>query len=261
MKEENEAAVSGWRLSAPAEVPCGVAKEAEPAEESYFVGPERAFPDEERSVMAPEAEPLREDVPPTEQAPSAKEEPLPGDITRAEEPIWLEVSDDPFDPTPASDFDPIDPTSAEDADVLASPPEPASGATDHESGLHPPSPSAMSTTVPPVLAAAAPETAAEDNYTIMLRILAGSRIRRCVVSIKAYTRTAILNRARAFCVKCKQEDQEWATPLGEQWDLALLSWKTNGIETEVETDLVEDLSSLIRETGKPGIPEFTLRVS
>ncbi|KAL8780665.1 MAG: hypothetical protein Q9194_000768 [Teloschistes cf. exilis] len=228
MKEENEAAVFGWRLSALAEVPCEVAKEAEPAEESYF-----------------RQNPFREDVPPTEQALSAKEEPLPGDITRAEEPIWPEVSDDPFDPTPAPGFDPIDPTSAEDADVLASPPEPASAAADHESGLHPSSPSAMSTTVPPVLAAAAPETAAEDDYTIMLRILAGSRIRRCVVSIKACTRTAILNRARVFCVKCKQEDQEWAMLLEERWDLALLSWKTNGIETEVETDLVEDLSSLI----------------
>ncbi|KAL9585593.1 MAG: hypothetical protein Q9203_004180 [Teloschistes exilis] len=212
MKEENEAAVFGWRLSALAEVPCEVAKEAEPAEESYFVGPERAFPDEERSRQNP----FREDVPPTEQALSAKEEPLPGDITRAEEPIWPEVSDDPFDPTPAPGFDPIDPTSAEDADVLASPPEPASAAADHESGLHPSSPSAMSTTVPPVLAAAAPETAAEDDYTIMLRILAGSRIRRCVVSIKACTRTAILNRARVFCVKCKQEDQEWAMLLEER---------------------------------------------
>ncbi|KAL8634052.1 hypothetical protein Q9189_000298 [Teloschistes chrysophthalmus] len=255
-KEENGAAVSGWSIFAAEETPFNTAEEAEPAEEPSFVRPERAFPDEERSVMAPEAEPPLENAPPTEQAYYAKHEPLPENVPRTEEPIWLQVSDDPFEPTPAPDIAPTNPTSAEDADVLAPPPGPTSSTTYHD-------PEVTSTlSVNPVdHEAAARETPTEDGFTIMLRILAGSRIRRCVVSIRVCTRTAILNRARSFCTKCRQDDQEWATLLGERWDLALLSWKMNGVETDVETDVLEDLASLIREIGSPGIPEFTLRVS
>ena len=148
---------------------------------------------------------------------------------------------------------------AEDAECLVPPPRPLSGVRD-DFDFHPP-PLAPSSTVTSVLEAAAPGAPTEDSYTITLRILNGSKVLRSLVFIRACTRTAILNEARAYCVKYVQDNQCLGILLAKEYDLALISLSMYGYDMDLSTYKVENLSSLVRAVEKISIPRFTLRIS
>jgi len=95
----------------------------------------------------------------------------------------------------------------------------------------------------------------------MLQIPNGSKILRAVVFIRAYTRTAILNEARAFCVKLAQDDQSLETLLTNRYDLASVSLGMYQYDMDLSIYDVEDVSSLFRTVENTGIPRFTLRIS
>ena len=125
----------------------------------------------------------------------------------------------------------------------------------------PPPPSAPLSTVPSVLEAASLEAPRKDSHTITLKILNGSKVLRSIAFIRACTQTAILNEARAYCVKRAQDDQIFGRLLAKGWDLALVSLKMYGYDMDLSTYKVENLSSLVRTVEKTGIPRFTLRIS
>ncbi|KAL8667664.1 MAG: hypothetical protein Q9202_000519 [Teloschistes flavicans] len=293
-KDENEAAACGSDVSAAEEEPCKMAHEPRPIEETYGVIPERSFPEQECSVTAPEPGVLLEDVYPGEEAPLEEDVPFPEESVSMDIPLEVENNvpgtmqgasqaelvtkgfnnveeqnlkqdenipkalDDPPQPIPEPDTAPMDCTSGNDAESPVSPPL---AATTQEAGLHPPSPPASSVTIPPVLEAAASEAQTiVDNHNIMLKIRASKKIHRCVVSIRAYTRTAVLDEARAYCMQNAPQNRHFRTLQKEEGDLALESLKMDKISTDISAYEGEDLSSLIRAVGTPGIPAFTLRV-
>ena len=165
--------------------------------------------------------------------------------------------DDPYEPTSESDVAPIPNAPAEDSELLVPPPGPALDPGRYP-GFHPP-PSAPSSIVTSVIEAAAPE-APEDSHTITLEILNGSKVLRSIVFVRACTRTAILNEARRYCVKCAQDDQSLGTLLANGCDLAFVSLRMYGCDMDLSTYTVENLSSLVRTVEKTGIPRFTLRI-
>ena len=165
---------------------------------------------------------------------------------------------------PVPDVAPMPSPPAEPTEFMGPPPKPALSAVRDELDLnHPRTPSAPPSTKTSVFeAAAAPEEApTEDSHTITLKILHGSKVLRSIVFIKACTRTAILKEARAYCAKCARDDQSLATLLANGYDLALMSMKMYGYDTDLSTYKVENLSSLVRAIEKTGIPRFTLRIS
>ncbi|KAK3172110.1 hypothetical protein OEA41_004195 [Lepraria neglecta] len=260
-----------WNFGATSDVPAdphNAAEEAIPAEEPCFAAPEGAFPRDEPYIIAPEEEPLAEDAFPGEAI--SKEDPV--EMEKAAPEATLEASQpeliiegfddveehplnqychishhlgDPYEPTPEPDVAPIHGAPAEDA----------------MPGFRPPPPSAPSSTVTSILEAAAPEAPTKDSHTITLKILNGSKVLRSIVFIRACTRTAILNEARAYCVKRAQDDQSFGRLLAKGWDLALVSLKMYGYDMDLSTYKVENLSSLVRTVEKTGIPRFTLRIS
>lgn len=124
------------------------------------------------------------------------------------------------------------------------------------------SPSATrSFTGSPVIEATVPKAPYEEGHTIALQILNGSKILRSVVFIRSCTRTAVLNEARAYCVKCGQHGQYFGRLLAKGGDLALVSLKMNGYDMDMSTYQVEDLSSLIGVVEKTDIPTFTIWLS
>ena len=171
---------------------------------------------------------------------------------------------DSYELAPVPDVAPMPSPPAEPTEFMAPPPKPAlSPVRDKFDSNHPRTPSAPPSTKTSVFeAAAAPEEApTEDSHTITLKILHGSKVLRSIVFIKACTRTAILKEARAYCVKCARDDQSLATLLAKGYDLALMSMKMYGYDTDLSTYKVENLSSLVRAIEKTGIPRFTLRIS
>ena len=270
-----------WNYGATSDVPAyphNAAEEAILTEEPCFAAPEGAFPIDEPYIPAPEEEPLAEDVFPAEEAIS-KEDPM--ELEKAAPEATLEASQpelifegfddaeehplnhhyhyshhsgDPYEPTPEPDAAPIHGAPAEDA-------MPALIAVRRKIGFVPPPPSAPSSTVTSILEAAAPEAPTKDSHTIILKILNGSKVLRSIVFIRACTRTAILNEARAYCVKRAQVDQIFGRLLAKGWDLALVSLKMYGYDMDLSTYKVENLSSLVRTVEKTGIPRFTLRIS
>ena len=131
---------------------------------------------------------------------------------------------------------------------------------DYFDDCHPPA-LAPSSIVTSVLEAAAPGAPTEDSHTITLKILNGSKVLRSIVFVRDCTRTAILNEAKAYCVKCAQDDQRLGTLLAKEYDLAFISLKMYGYEMDLSTYKVENLSSLVRAVEKTSIPRFTLRIS
>ena len=159
------------------------------------------------------------------------------------------------------DVAPMPSPPAEHTEFMGPPPKPTLSAVRDELDFHhPPPPSSTKTSI--FEAAAAPgEAPTEDSHTVTLKILYGSKVLRSIVFIKACTRTAILKEARAYCVKCARDDQSLATLLAKGYDLALMSMKMYGYDTDLSTYKVENLSSLVRAIEKTGIPRFTLRIS
>ncbi len=273
----------GTTRDVPAE-PHTAAGEAIPAEEPCFAAPEGASHTDEPYNIVPEEEPIPEDTFPVREAVSNEDsigtekvapnatpegsqaEVIIEDFDDAEEHslnqhdnIPYEL-DDPYELTSGLDVAPMHNAPAEDAEFLVPPPRPALSAVRDDFDFHPP-PLAPPSTVTSVLEAAAPGSPTEDSHTITLKILNGNKVLRSIVFIRACTRTAILNEARAYCVKCAQDDQCLGTLLAKEYDLALMSLKMYGYDMDLATYKVENLSSLVRAVEKTSIPRFTLRIS
>lgn len=276
-----------WNFSATSDVSTELYAEAEegiPAEEPCFAMPEGACSTDEPYIIAPKEEPLPEDTFPAEAV--SKEDPMveewvPPKATLEASQTELIIEDcgdaeehplnqhdnishdlyDPHEPTPESDVAPMHSTPAQDAEFLVPPPRLALSAARKKSGFHSLPPSASSSTVTSVLEAAAPEAPTKDSHTIALKILNGSNVLRSIVLVRACTRTAILNEARAYCMKRAQNDQRLRTLLANGCDLALVSMRMYKCDMDLSTYEVEDLSSLVRTIEKTGIPRITLRIS
>lgn len=244
--------------------------------------PTEASSTDEPYIIAPEEDPLTEDTLPAEEAfsekdPIGKEKVAPQVTLEASqaEPITegfdsakehtLDQHDripndleDPYEPTPKPDISPRHSALAGNAEFLIPPPRPAVHA---KSNYHSPLPWASSSTATSVLEAAAPEAPTGDGHTITLEILNGSRVLRAIVFIRACTRTAILNEARAYYVKWAQDDQVLGTQLAQGCDLALISLNMYGYDMDLSTYKIENLSSLLGAVEKTSVPRFTLRIS
>ena len=261
----------------------GVAAEPHNAVEEAI--PAEAFPTEEPYIIAPEEDPLPEDTLPAEEAfskedPMGKKKVVPQATLEASqaEPIIEGFDsakkhtldqrdsipndlDDPHEPTLKPDIAPMDSAPAENAEFLVPPPRPALCAVRDKPDYHSPPPSAPSSTATSVLETAAPEAPTEYGHTITLKILNGSKVLRAIVFIRACTRTAILNEARAYYVKWAQDDQILGTQLAKGCDLTLMSLNMYGYDMDLSTYKLENLSSLLGAIEKMGIPRFTLRIS
>ena len=277
-----------WNFGATSDVPGephNAVEEAIPAEKPCFAAPEEASLRDEPYIIAPEEEHLPDDAFPAEEAvykedPMEKEKVAPETTLEASQAELITEGfddaeehalnrhdniphdlDDPYEPIPEPDVAPMHSAPAEDAEFLVPPPRPALSAVRHKFDFHPPPALAPSSIVTSVLEAAAPEAPTEDSHTITLKILNGSKVLRSIVFIRACTRTAILNEARAYCMKFAQDDQSFERLLAEEWDLALVSLKMYGYDMDLSTYKVENLSSLVLAIEKTGIPRFTLRIS
>lgn len=277
-----------WNFGATSVItaePHNATGEAIPAEEPCFAAPAEVSPTDEPYINVPEEEPLPEDRLPAAEAfskedPTGKEkvalqatlkasqaELIVEGFDNAEEHILNQHDnipndlDDPYESTPEDDVAPMHSTPAEDAEFLVPLPRPALCTVRDKSNFHLTHPLAPSSTVTSILEAAAPEAPTKDSHTITLKILNGSKVLRSIVFIRACTRTAILNEAKAYCVKCAQGDQSFQKLLSKGWNLVLLSLKINGYDMDLSTYKVENLSSLVQTVEKTGIPRFTLRIS
>jgi len=276
-----------WDFGATRDVPDNAAEGAISVEEPCFTEPEEAFPSDNPYIIAPDEEPWVEDTFPAEEAVS-KEDPMKEEevapeaaLEASQAELIIEGFDDaekhpldqckniPYDlddlcePIPESDVAPMHNAPAEDVEFRVPPPKPAlSDVRDTDFHPSPPSPpSAPSSIVTSVIEAAAPGAPTEDSHTITLKIFSGSKVLRSVVFIRACTRTAILNEARAYCVKYAQDDQSLETLLANGYDLAFVSLRMYECDMDLSTYKVENLSSLVRTIEKTGIPRFTLRIS
>lgn len=277
-----------WNFGATRDVPAEpdtVAGEAMHAEEPCFSAPEEASHTDEPYSIVPEVEPTPEDTFPIQEAVS-NEEPMgmergapSATLEASQAELIIEDSDeaekntldqhenishdlnDPYASTSGPVITPMHSAPAEDAEFLVPPPRPALSVVLDDCDFRPPLPSAPSSTATSILEAAAPEVPTEDSHTITLRILNGGKALRSIVFIRACTRTAILKEARAYCVKCSQNDESLATLLAKGYDLALMSLQMYGYDMDLSTYKVENLSSLVRAIEKTGIPRFTFQIS
>ena len=271
-----------WNFGATRDVPTepqDAVEEPTQSEEPCPVAPdEPSHPDEPYNIVPmEEPEPVYNEDPMAAErpAPDATPEPaqaelIPKDLDDTEEHTLNQYDNvvrdlvDSYELAPVPDVAPMPSPPAEPTEFMGPPPKPAlSAVRDELDSNHPRTPSAPPSTKTSVFeAAAAPEEApTEDSHTITLKILHGSKVLRSIVFIKACTRTAILKEARAYCVKCARDDQSLATLLAKGYDLALMSMKMYGYDTDLSTYKVENLSSLVRAIEKTGIPRFTLRIS
>ncbi len=258
----------GTTKDVPAE-PHTAAGEAIPAEEPCFAAPEGAFHTDEPYNIVPEEEPIPEDAFPVREAVSNEDSQAEAiiEVFDDAEEHGLNQHDkvpyelyDPYDLTSGLDVAPMHNAPAEDAEFLIPPPRPALSTVCDDFDIHSP-PLASSSTVTSVLEAGAPGAPTEDSHTITLKILSGSKVLRSIAFIRACTRTAILNEAKAYCVKRAQDDQCLGTLLAKEYDLALISLKIHGYDMDLSTYEVESLSSLVRAVEKTSIPRFTLRIT
>ena len=149
----------------------------------------------------------------------------------------------------------------DESDVLKKPPAPPHCAVRKRSEIDSLPPPVPTSTMASVLEDATPKTPKEYGQTIALEILAGSKVLRAIVLIVACTRTAILNEARAYCTQSAQYDQTLGTILAKSYDLILMSVKMYGSRMDLSTYNVEDLSFLVGNIQKTGVPMFTFRIS
>jgi len=277
-----------WNFGATRDVPTEpdtAAGEAINAEETSFAAPEENSHIDEPYNIVPEVISIPEDTFPGQEAvsnekleemeraaanatPEASQAELIIKDSDDSEKHTLDQHDnisqdlnDPCESTSGPDVAPMHSAPPENPEFLVPPPRPALSAVRDERDFRPPLPSAPSSTVTSALEAAAPEAPTEDSHTITLKILNGSKALRSIVFIEACTRTAILKEARAYCVKCAQDDQSLKTLLAKGYDLALMSLKMYGYDMDLSTYKVENLSSLVGAIEKTGIPRFTLRIS
>ncbi|KAL8990380.1 MAG: hypothetical protein Q9177_000955 [Variospora cf. flavescens] len=263
----------------PAEEPCVL------AEEPCFDVPAEVSPRDEPCIIAPEEEPLPEDVSLGEGASCEKDlmgtenaalvatleipevEPVSESIDRAEEDTVTEHHkaahdfDEPCEPPPEPDVAPIYGAPAENIELLVHHPRRPVWARRGTCASPSPPPTLPSPTIVSVLEDAAPEPPTRDSHTITLKIVNGSKIFRTIISVQDCTRTAILDEARAYCVRRAESNITFGKSLPKKWELALVSLKMYGYDTDLSTYKVENLSSLVRTVEKTGIPRFTLQIS
>ncbi|KAL8655151.1 MAG: hypothetical protein Q9210_001061 [Variospora velana] len=270
----------------PAEEPCFPADEpCVPVEEPCFALTAEVSPKDEPYIIAPEEEPLpgdgslgegascKEDLMGVEKAaPGAtleipEVEPIFEIIDSAEEDTATKHHkvahdfDDPCEPPPEPDVAPIYAAPAENIELLVHHPRRPVWARRDTCASSSPTPTVPPSTIISVLEDAAPEPPTRDSHAITLKILNGSKVFRTIISTQDCTRTAILNEARAYCVRCAESNQTFGKLLPKRWDLTLVSLKMYGCDTDLSTYKVEDLSSLVRSVEKTGIPRFTLQMS
>lgn len=255
-----------------------MAEEAIPTEEPCVPASEEAFPTADPCIIAPEEEPVQNDVFSAEvvsmENPLEEEPTVPDTMPEASqaeqimeryddvEEHPLNQRDKSYEPIPEPEIHPMYSSAAEDHEFPIPPPRASRNAEHHNLKFHPSPPSVPSSTVTSVLEAAAPGAPSGDSHTITLKILLHStKVLRSVVFIRACTRTAILNEAKAYCVKCARDDQSLRTLLANGCSLALLSLKMYGYDMDLSTYQVENLSSLVRTVEKTGIPRFSFRIS
>ena len=220
-----------------------IAEEAIPCAE-----PEASPAEPEDSPAEPEASPAEPEASPAEQAIQ--------DWDEAEKASFFnrygENSndlDDLYESTPefkastAHDSNP-----PEELELSVSLSEPSVGTERYDTFRHPAPPSTEIETV----------VAPENGHTIVLKILHDSQVLRSVVLIRACTRTAILDEARNYCMKCEEDYP--SVLLAKGWDLAIQSLRMDECDIDMSTYQVEDLSFLLRTVEKSGIPMFTLRL-
>lgn len=265
--------------SSAAQEPCDdAAEEAISTDEPCLVAPVEASPIDEPYVTALKDDPLPEDTLPTEET-LPKEDPAgEANVTpqTTREALQAEsiiegfgdveehtshTLDDHYEPTPKPDVTTTHSAPGEDADSLAPPPWPALCPQRGKSDIHSPPPSLPSSIGTSALEAASPQAPTEDGHAITLKILIGSKVLRAVVFVRTCTRTAILDEARAFCVKSARGDRNLEMIMTDRCTLALMSLRMYGCEMDLSTYKVESLSSLVRAVEKTGIPRFTLRIS
>ncbi|KAL8921012.1 MAG: hypothetical protein Q9208_005903 [Pyrenodesmia sp. 3 TL-2023] len=164
---------------------------------------------------------------------------------------------DPCAPISKPDVAPAFNAVAEDTEFLAPFPKPAEWAG---RDFHSSSPSAPPSIKTSVIEATAPEAPTEDSRTIALKIYNSGKIFRSIVFIKDCTRTAIVNEAKAYCVSCAQNNPKFGNLLPERWDLVLKSLKLYGCNMDLTTYKADNLSFLLRDVAKAGIPRFTLQI-
>ena len=162
---------------------------------------------------------------------------------------------DPYEPISKPDIPPMHSATAESAESFVPVPMPAK----HD---YPPTrPSAPSSIATSTLEAAAPEAPKEDGHTIALKIRSGSKVLRALVFIRACTRTAIIDEARAYYARWARDDPMSRMQLSTGCDLVLMSLDMDGCDMDLSTYKVEDLSFLIGVVEGTGIPRFTVQIS
>ncbi|KAL8676336.1 MAG: hypothetical protein Q9186_007142 [Xanthomendoza sp. 1 TL-2023] len=121
-----------------------------------------------------------------------------------------------------------------------------------------PSRSGSPTMITPSDLSSGPST--KQSHLVTLEIFNGDEVFRSTVYIGAYTRTAILNEARAYFSKCARDgDQKFngESRLAKGRDFDLVSLNTDGHHMDLSRYKLENLSSLVMGAG---IPKFTVRV-
>ncbi|KAL9016618.1 MAG: hypothetical protein Q9185_006030 [Variospora sp. 1 TL-2023] len=264
----------------PAEKPCF------PAEEPCVIADEPCFDvPVEVSPRAPEEEPLPEDVSLGEGASCEEDlmgtenaalvatpeipevEPIPESIDSAEEDTVTEHHkaahdfDEPCEPPPEPDVAPIYGAPAENIELQVHHPRRRVWARRDTCASSSPPPTVPSSTRTSVLEDATPEPPTRDSHTITLKIVNGSKVFRSIISTPDCTRTAILHEARAYCVRRAESNQTFGKSLPKKWELALVSLKMYGCDTDLSTYKEENLSSLVRTVEKTGITRFKLQIS
>ena len=260
-------------------------EKAIPAEEHYFAASDGASHTEEPCKIVPEEEPARQDFFPVREtvfneSPMEMEETAPEETLKAPE-VKLVIEDsentvkhnlgrddiishhlsDPCDSSSMFDVTPMHDAPAEHTEFLGPPQMPALSAVQDELDFHSPPSAEISSTVTSLLGATVPEAPRESSHTVTLEILNGGEVLRCIAFIETCTRTAILKEARAYCVRCAQDNQRLGTLLANGYDLALISLELYGYDMDLSTYKLENLSCLVRTIEKKGIPRFTVQIS
>ena len=271
---------SSWSSGGDSDLPVNpflAAEETTPVGKSWYAAFEGASPKDDPHPIAPEREAAAEDAFAKEAI--SKEDPM--EIRKGASEAKLEAPQSQLTTKGSSSVeehpsiqnghtsnqsgDPLElepePHVAPTSDALAEDAMPAIAAERHTLGFRSTHSSAPASAATSDIENSAPETPTKDSHTITLKILNGSKVLRSIVLIRDCTRTAILNEARAYCVKRAQDDQSLESQLAKEWDLALVSLKMYGYDMDLSTDKVENLSWLVRTAEMTGIPRFTLRIS
>ena len=198
------------------------------------------------------------------------EEPLANSVIECCDNLEEQISDpynksmqdsvNPYLLQPVADVAPGHSGPSEVAKSFVSPPRSATSSVHRKINADPDPAPAQLSTASSVLEAATPEAPIQDGHTLTLKIINGSKILRSVVFIEACTRSAILNAARAYCVKRGQDDPSLEGVEAKKWDLSLVSLRLDGFDMDMSTYEVDNLSFLVETIERKEVPIFTLRV-